>query len=249
MTTFNFADNFPTLKRWEKHISKKDSNDQFDSDRNLLLNINYKLIFNLISKQKSLYIPPLVIFSITLLITSITLIPRMRISSLRENHDSFNLKYQELESLNNELMLYSNELKSLLPFESIDSPSVLFAHYLQQTVPIDVRLSNYALDAKAFVINASSNDINSLNDFISLLNKSLLVKEGSLKVKRLIKQSKTNTFQQSNINNPHTSFLEISGELNHINLEKKLSMYKDTYNFGKINKLDIYLKAIKSFEL
>ncbi len=253
MIIFNFADNFPSLNKWKRNVRNKytNTNDQTLSENKFLLGLNYKLLSDFSKKQKSLYIPPLLIVASTLLIIIISIIPRVRIARLSPNHEIFNYKYNELQEINNKLKYFANELINLKPIHTDEAPTVLFAYFLQQSIPTDVKLSDYALNEKAFSINASSDNLNSLNEFISLLDKSMLVKEGTLSVKKLIKQSPANnTFQQSNYNtNSHNSFLEISGNLNEIDLEDKLKMYKETFNFGKTVKLESYLKALSLFKL
>ena len=70
-----------------------------------------------------------------------------------------------------------------MPTYEVKSPVLLFSYFLQISVPEDVFISDYSLDNKNFMINASSDSIESINKFINLINELPLVMKNTLSVK------------------------------------------------------------------
>lgn len=250
MKNFNFLENYESIKRWEKDPT---SLLKFEKNQEIINNftqLDPKKLLLLIKKNKILILPPLSVLGMTFLVFSATLLPKINIQLSKRQVNDFDIKFSKLQEINSDIESSSNLLQKYLPTFEVSSPILLFSYFLQISIPEDVFISDYALDNKNFIINASSDNINSINKFINLINELPLTMKNTLSVKKLINNSSVpnnQNFQPSqNLGNIN---IEISGGLNIISLEEKNDLYKKTYNFGEVRKLEQLINLINTFKL
>ena len=252
MNNFNFVSNYPSLKKWERESLFQDEFNNKDSSKKFnKFSITPDILLETIKTQKFLLIPPLSVLSLTLIIFIISLYPRLNVMRLSNKNNKFENLYSEIKDTNESINQTSNYLSKFINTYNIKSPVLLFSYFLQESVPEDVIISDYSVDNNNFIVNASSNDLDSINKFINLINQLPLTMRNSLQVKKLI----------NNVNNPNniqsfqqTSSLgninvEIIGGLNLISLEEKLKLYKNIYNFGEVRKIEQFLNLINTFKI
>ena len=250
MNNFNYLDNYSSLQRWEKDLNKISTENNLKETNFNLSNININKIKSLIKKNKFLLIPPLSIIGLTFIVFVVSIFPRLNVWRLSSRVNLFNAKYMELEESNNQIVLISNSLSKHLPTFDIKSPVLLFSHFIQTSIPEEVSISDYSLDNKRFIINASSDDIEKINLFINTINQIPLVEKDSLQVKKLVdssaSQSNQSTLQTSNLGK---IVLEINGNLSRMSFEEKIKYQQQIYNFGEVRKLEQLLNLINTFKL
>ena len=250
MKQFNFVENYNSLKKWEKDVSLSPRKENKQELANGLKNLNPQKVLVVIKNNKILTLAPLSVLGMTFFVFTASLIPKFNISLLGKKVKDFDSKYSKLEQVNNEIESKSNFLQKYMPTYEVKSPVLLFSYFLQISVPEDVFISDYSLDNKNFMINASSDNLDSINKFINLINELPLVMENTLSVKKLINNSNAQNnqnFQQ--IQNLGDINLEISGGLNIMSFDEKLELYKKTYNFGEVRKLEQFINLINTFKL
>jgi len=250
MKKFNFVENYNSLKKWEKDPSSPLELEKKKELVDNLKNLNFQKVLIEIKKNKILTLAPLSVLGITSFVFAASLIPKLNISILNKRAKEFDSKYSQLEETNNNIQSKSEFLQKYKPTYEIKSPVLLFSYFLQISVPEDVFISDYALDNKNFLINASSDNLDSINKFINLINQLPIVMENTLSVKKLINnanaQNNQNFQQIQNLGNIN---IEISGGLKIISFEEKLELYKKTYNFGEVRKLEQFINLINTFKL
>ena len=111
----------------------------------------------------------------------------------------------------------------------------MFAFYLQNSVPEGVKLNSYNISDNGFDINASSYTIDSLNQFLTLVVESPIIKKNSVTVKKLSRE----TENQSSNNSSKINFdLEIYGEILKLDIQKREDLYKESQAIGLQKKLE-----------
>lgn len=249
MENFNFLDNYSSLKRWEKGNASIELEDKSNEQIFNISSFSKDKIQLLFKKNKYLLIPPLSILSMTFAIFTLSIIPRLNSWRLTNRVNLFDSKFLELQNTNNQIRSLSKSISNHIPTFDIKSPILLFSFFLQNSLPEEVSVSDYSLDNRSFIINASSNDIDKLNIFINSINQIPLIEKNSLKVKKLVDnslQSNQSNQQASNLGNIS---LEIEGNLNLMNLEEKIKYLKEVYNFGEARKIEQLLNLINTFKI
>ncbi len=148
------------------------------------------------------------------------------------NLESKNREYEFLSKAisNSDLRIKSMKryLNSIESFYTQAMPSYLFAFYLQKSVPKGVKLNEYFVSDNEFNINASSYEIESLNEMITLLIASPIINKKSLSIKEIIKQDST---ESANIG------IEIVGKMLKLNSKKRALLYNESMAYGLSKKL------------
>ena len=249
MENFNFLDNYSSLKRWEKSSASVEFEENVNESYFNISNFTIDKIELIFRNNKYLLIPPLSIMGMTFAIFAISIIPRLNSWRLTNKVISFDSKYIELQDANNKIKSISKSISNHIPTFDIKSPVLLFSYFLQNALPEEVSVSDYSIDNRTFVINASSNDIDKLNIFINLINQMPLIENNSLKVKKLIDNSSQGNQSNQQVSNLGNINLELEGNLNLMKLEEKIKYLKEVYNFGEVRKIEQLLDLINTFKI
>ncbi len=240
MIRYNFVKNYQDLTIWEKdkkqETTKKDS---YLSNKN----ISIKNIKDFLKKEKIFYYPGLSVTGITLLINLIGLPAYLNTLRLESLHQQFILNFSELKSINEKIENKIKDLENYYQLYVLGSPAYIFSHLLQKSIPKDVQVTELLLDKDGFQLNVQAYTIETINEFINAVLDWPIIKPDTITVRNIVKQSNSSQFSsQFNSNTNKELFIfEISGKNNLIGLEEKISFYKDSYNYGLIDKIQRYI--------
>tara|TARA_E500000331_G_scaffold116412_1_gene113678 strand:+ start:7112 stop:7876 length:765 start_codon:yes stop_codon:yes gene_type:complete len=252
MIKYNFAKNYKTIKLW----SYKNINKPISSNTNQDLSIVSKFLgylpkikyLNKFSKSnKILFAPSFSIIALTLLIQFISLIPRINIKRLENYHYSYEDNVNQLSDINRSLESDFNSFIKYASLYAISAPDYLFGYYLQSLIPAGVQLSDYTIDNYGFKINAIGSDIISINKLLNLLLDNKLVESDSLKLMRLIDQSKLTNDSIDNNQLKAGVVIEITGKLSKLSLKNTIELNKNAFNYGTLSKLNKYSNILNLF--
>ena len=232
--TFNFLDNYSSIYRWNPN---KEINENInDLNKFSSFSKNLKKIYSEIKKQKILIYPTGSVILITLIFWLITLPSFLTTIRLKNNH----LKYQaNIDELRLTRIFIEENIDNIISLSSLyrsNSPAYLFANFLQQSIPIDIRISNYLLNKSGFRIEFISKNIDDINKLIKLLSGIPLIEKDSLSIKYI--RTKT-------INSKST--LELTGKFTNLTLQERLKFNSEFGNFGKYSKLNLFSDINKIF--
>ena len=248
MKDYNFAKNYENIKLWEY----KDQTVDFSAENNIFdqfLNIlkSYPETFLLLKSKKILYLPSSFILAAVGILEIISIIPIINIKRLENAHFEYEDKVNALNDLNKDREEKFNLLKDHSSLLTNPSPSYLFGYYLQKSIPENVQLNNYIVDNSGFRIDAISSDLLSANKLISLLMENKLIDNKSMKINQIINQ--VNNSEPSMIGSssrPIDSIsIVISGDLVYLPLEDRIQSYKESDNYGNIEKLTNFFELLK----
>lgn len=240
MIRYNFVKNYQDLTIWEKdkkqETTKKDS---YLSNKN----ISKKNIKDFLKKEKIFYYPAFSVTGITLLINLIGLPAYLNTLRLESLHQQFIFNFSELKSTNEKIENKIKDLENYYQLYVLGSPAYIFSHLLQKSIPKDVQVTELLLDKDGFQLNVQAYTIETINEFINAVLDWPIIKPDTITVRNIVKQSNSSQFSsQFNSNTNKELFIfEISGKNNLIGLEEKISFYKDSYNYGLIDKIQRYI--------
>ena len=114
---------------------------------------------------------------------------------------------------------------------------------MQNSVPNGVQINSYYFSDNGFDINVRAFNLDSLNEFITLIIESPAVKRGSVNVNRINRSESIKTGQE-NISSKFD--LEIYGQTNKIDIKKREKLYQESNANGLLRKLQRfnYLKSL-----
>ena len=240
MIRYNFVKNYQDLTIWEKdkkqETTKKES---YLSNKN----ISIKNIKDFLKKEKIFYYPGLSVTGITLLINFIGLPAYLNTLRLESLHQQFILNFSELKSTNEKIENKIKDLENYYQLYVLGSPAYIFSHLLQKSIPKDVQVTEFLLDKDGFQLNVQAYTIETINEFINEILDWPIIKPDTIFVRNIVKQSNNSQFssQFNSKTNKELFIFEISGKNNLIGLKEKISFYKDSYNYGLIDKIQRYI--------
>tara|TARA_Y100000991_G_scaffold210447_1_gene191741 strand:- start:2264 stop:3013 length:750 start_codon:yes stop_codon:yes gene_type:complete len=239
MIKYNFIKNYQDIQLWEKDLSKVNLKNKSSGKKTEFL-ISLK---EFLKKEKILYIPSLSALSITILINLIGLPSYLNTLRLESKHQEFASNFEEYKNTQSLVKERITDLENYYQLYVLGSPTYTFSFFLQQTIPNDVQVSEFTLDKDGFQINVQAYEIETINNFIDSLLNWPIVKNETIKVRNIIKQQ-----TQEGPRGPRSSstkelfIVEISGKNNIVGISEKLPIFKESYNYGLINKIEKYIK-------
>ena len=242
MIKYNFIRNYQDLTIWEKDKKQKAVINNSSTGNKKIIIENLK---NFIKKEKIFYFPALSVTGITLFINLIGLPAYLNTLRLESLHQQFIFNFEEFKNTNQNIENKLKDLENYYQLYVIGSPTYIFSHLLQKTIPNDVQVTEFLLDKDGFQLNVQAYTIETINKFIDDVLEWPIIKPETITVKNIVKQSKNPEFGLTQINSKPIKemfIFEISGKNNMIGLEDKISFYKDSYNYGLINKIQRYIK-------
>ena len=230
--SFNFLENYSNINIWDPNKTENEYKDQV-----LKLNIfleNFKKSILKFKKQKILFYPTASVLFLTLLIWLISIPYFFNIIRFRNNH----LKYQaDLNQLLITKTSIEKNIDKVISFSSIyksRANAYLFAKFIQEVIPEDVRISNYLLNKSGFRIEFISKNIDSINKLIKLLSTIPLIEENSLSINFIREIQTGGKFRNSKV------IAELNGKIKNLSIEERLKYNYKFEDFGKYTKLRIF---------
>ena len=226
---FNFLDNYSKINRW-------DINKEVDESTNKLIGIdiiskNIKQLLKIILKQKILIYPTSSVIILTLLVWIFTIPSVLTVLRLKKNH----LKYQsDINELRMSKIFIEENIDNIISLSTIyrsQSPAYLFANFLQERIPNDVKISNYLLSKTGFRIEFITLDIENANKLIKLLSSTPIIDKNSISIDYIREVASSNGKKV---------ILELNGKLKNLSLNERLKYSLIFEDLGKYTKLNIF---------
>ncbi len=205
-------------------------------------------IFQKLRKHYLLYCPPLFISLISLTLYIFTIPSTVNIRRLQENQDKFLLTSNQIQLIYNKLSRRKQQVTQYDSFYLSRAPVYLFAFYLQNTIPDNVRLINYSLDDKSFKLTATSNNIRSLNQLVELLSASPLITKETLYIYNLSANKQVPFNSNINQTKDSTTSIEVKGLIKPLDISSIKSLYKESFAMPHLNKLYRYESILSLLE-
>ena len=226
---FNFLDNYSKINRW-------DINKEVNESTNKLIGIdiiskNIKQLLKIILKQKILIYPTSSVIILTLLVWIFTIPSVLTVLRLKKNH----LKYQsDINELRMSKIFIEENIDNIISLSTIyrsQSPAYLFANFLQERIPNDVKISNYLLSKTGFRIEFITLDIENANKLIKLLSSTPIIDKNSISIDYIREVASSNGKKV---------ILELNGKLKNLSLNERLKYSLIFEDLGKYTKLNIF---------
>ena len=252
MIKYNFAKNYKTVNLWsfKKNIpilKPKIDEDLSIIDKLIAYASKVKYINKFSKKHKILFFPSFSILFLTLSIQVFALVPIIKIKNLESYHYEYEDKVNLLSEINRSLESDFNSFIKYSGIYAISAPDYLFGYYLQSLIPAGVQLSDYTIDNYGFKINANADNIISINKLLNLLLDNKLIDSNSLKLVRLIDQSRVSDDSLENNQSQAGVVVEITGRLSNYSLKNLIELNKNAFNYGTLSKLTKYSNILNLF--
>ena len=237
MIKYNFIKNYQDVQLWEKDPRKLNSKRNSTGNKTAFF-ISLK---EFLKKEKILYVPSLSAMSITILFNLVGLPSYLNTLRLESKHQEFASNFEEYKNTQSSLKDRITDLENYYQLYVLGSPTYTFSFFLQKTLPNDVQVSEFTLDKDGFQINVQAYKIETINNFIDNLLKWPTVKNETIKVRNIVKQETQEEPTRSS-STKELFIVEISGKNNIVGISEKLPIFKESYNYGLINKIEKYIK-------
>ena len=224
---YNFAFANSKLKEWFK-----------PSPPNLLLSdVSFKKKIKYLYKEfqnnRILFYPSSVVVFLSVVIQLINIYPKQIIKNLEDDHKEFTSINSKISNLNSSKSRFRNNLNNIQDYFYKPTYSYLFAFYLQNAIPKGVKLNSYSFNDNGFDIDASSYKVESLNELITLLIESPLIKKDTVAVEKLSRELN----QRSDSKSKPNYNLKLYGDIKKIDITVRESLYIESNAFGLLKKL------------
>ena len=234
---YNFAFKNSKLSPWQR-----------PAPPNLLVtnaSIDQKLIFlyQEFNKNSEIFYPSSLILILTFGIYLINIFPNLTIKKLESDHNQYSLISKKLSNIDSSKQRYKKNLNNLEEYFSQATTSYLFAFYLQNSVPRGVKINGYSFNDNGFDINLSSYSLDSLNEFITLIIESPVIKKSSVTINQITRlESNSRVGEKVSA----TYDLEIYGQTAKVDIKKRENLYQESNANGLLKKLQRfnYLKSL-----
>ena len=234
---YNFAFKDSKLSPWQR-----------PAPPNILVSdasLNKKIIFlyQEFHKNSEVFYPSSLILILSFGIYFFNIFPSLTIKKLQADHNQYSLISKKLSDLNSSKQRYRKNLMNLEEYFTKPTSSYLFAFYLQNSIPKGVKINSYSFSDNGFDINVSAFNLDSLNEFITLIIESPIVQKQTVTVNR-INRFDSNSNKGDNISSKFD--LEIYGLIEKIDIKKRENLYLESNAIGLLRKLQRfnYLKSL-----
>jgi hypothetical protein len=234
---YNFAFKDSKLSPWQR-----------PAPPNILVSdasLNKKIIFlyQEFHRNAEIFYPPSLILILSFGIYFFNIFPNSTIKKLEADHNQYSIISNKLSDLDLSKKNYRKNLRNFEEYFTRPTTSYLFAFYLQNTVPKGVRINSYSFSDNGFDINVSAFNLDSLNEFITLIIESPILKKQTITVNQ-INRVDSNSIEGKNISSKFD--LEIYGLTEKIDIKKRENLYLESNANGLLKKLQRfnYLKSL-----
>ena len=234
---YNFAFKDSKLSPWQRPAPPN----ILVSDASLKKKIIF--LYQEFHKNSEIFYPSSLIIIISFGIYFFNIFPNLTIKKLEDDHNQYSLISNKLSDMNSTKQRYRKNLKNIEEYFTQPTSSYLFAFYLQNSVPKGVKINNYSFSDNGFDINVSAFNLDSLNEFITLISESPILQKSTLTISQ-INRVDTNSKKGDNINSKFD--LEIYGLTEKIDIKKRENLYFESNATGLLKKLKRfnYLRSI-----
>ena len=234
---YNFAFKNSKLSPWQRPAPPN----ILVSDASLKKKIIF--IYQEFHKNSELFYPSSLILILSAGIYLLNIFPNITIKKLEADHNQYLLISSKLSDLNVSKQRYRKNLNNIEEYFTKPTTSYLFAFYLQNSVPKGVKINSYSFSDNGFDINVSAYNLDSLNEFITLIIESPIVQKKTTTVSQ-INLIKSNSNRGDNISSKFD--LEIYGLTEKIDIKKRENLYIESNANGLLKKLNRfnYLKLL-----
>ena len=234
---YNFAFKDSKLSPWQRPAPPN----ILVSDASLKKKIIF--LYQEFHKNSELFYPSSLILILSAGIYFLNIFPNLTIKKLEADHNQFSLISTKLADMNSSKQRYRKNLKNIEEYFIQPTSSYLFAFYLQNSVPKGVKINSYSFSDNGFDINVSAFNLDSLNEFITLISESPILQKSTLTISQ-INRVDTNSKKGDNINSKFD--LEIYGLTEKIDIKKRENLYLESNAKGLLRKLKRfnYLRSI-----
>ena len=234
---YNFAFKDSKLSPWQR-----------PAPPNILVSdasLNKKIIFlyKEFHKNSEIFYPSSLIIILSFGIYFFNIFPNLTIKKLEADHNQFSLISTKLADMNSSKQRYRKNLKNIEEYFIQPTSSYLFAFYLQNSVPKGVKINSYSFSDNGFDINVSAFNLDSLNEFITLIIESPIVQKQTITVSQI---NRVNSNSKKGVNISSKFDLEIYGLTEKIDIKKRENLYLESNARGLLRKLKRfnYLRSI-----
>ena len=145
------------------------------------------------------------------------------------------LKYQaDINELRMAKIFIEENIDNVISLSTIyrsHSPAYLFANFLQESIPDDVKISNYLLNNTGFRVEFITKDLESTNKLIKLLSSISLIDNNSITIEYI---------REVPSKKDKKVILELNGKLKNLSLQERLKYNLLFEDFGRYTKLNIF---------
>ena len=193
------------------------------------------------NKNSAIFYPSSMILILSAGIYFLNIFPNLTIKQFEDDHNEYLRISTKLSNINSSKQRYRKNLKNIEEYFAQPTPSYLFAFYLQNSVPKGVKINSYSFSDNGFDINVSAFNLDSLNEFITLIMESPILQKSTITV------SQINRVISNNEENNSSKFdLEIYGLTEKIDIKMRENLYLESNANGLLRKLKRfnYLKLL-----
>ena len=225
---YNFAFKNSKLTPWERPAPPNLLISDASLDKKL------KFIFKHFNSNKELYYPSIFVLASTLFIQTLNLYPKSVFKKFEGEHNIYQNIEIKLRNLNSSKQRFIKRTNNIEEFFTDSTTSYLFAYFLQNSVPKGVQVNSYSFSDNGFDINVSAFNIDSLDEFITLLLESPVIQKDSVKINQLTRKELASS--NNSLKSPELD-LEIYGKVKKINIRKREALYLESNADGLFKKL------------
>ena len=225
---YNFAFKNSKLTPWER-----------PAPTNLLLSDaslekKFKFFLKHINSNQELYYPSTFVLASILIIQIVNLYPKNIVNKFERDHNRFQNIEIKLRNLNSSKKRFNRRISKIEEFFTDSTTSYLFSYFLQNSVPKGVQVNSYSFSDNGFDVNVSAFNIDSLDEFITLLTESPVIIKDSVKINQLTRKESANSNNSSTLPNLE---LEIYGKVKKLNIKEREALYLESNANGLFKKL------------
>ena len=207
------------------------------------INKKIKYILNQYKINSYLFYPPSIVIFLIIGVQVFNLYPKKILKNLESDHIKYSLITSKLSNIEAGKKRIKKNIKDIDEYFSSHTNSYLFAYYLQKSVPDGVKLNYFYFSDNGFDISATSYDLESLNQFLTLIIESPVILKDTVKVDKLNKKELNNSM---NKNLEINYEMQIYGDISKLKIKEREDLYKESEATGLLRKLQRlnYLKNL-----
>ena len=225
---YNFAFKNSKLTPWER----PSPSNLLISDASLDKKISY--IFKQFNSNRGLYYPPTAVLGLALVLQAFNLYPKYIVKKFEIDHNKYQNLEIKLRNLDLKKKRFNKRINNIEEFFTQSTTSYLFGYFLQNSIPKGVQINNYAFSDNGFDIIVSAYNLDSLDEFVTLLIESPVILKDSVKVNKLTNKESSNS--NDSLGLPEFE-LEIYGQVKKISNKKRQALYLESKAEGLLKKL------------
>ena len=225
---YNFAFKDSKLTPWER----PSPSNLLISDASLDKKLSY--IFKQFNANKGLYYPPSIVLALALFLQLLNLYPKSLVKKFERDHNKYQNIEIKLRNLNSKKQRFNKRINDIEEFFTQSTTSYLFSYFLQNSIPKGVQINNYTFSDNGFDIIVSAYNLDSLDEFLTLIIESPVILKDSVIVNKLTRNELSNS--KNSLRFPELE-LEIYGKIKKINNKKREALYLESKANGLLKKL------------